>query len=165
MKHARQIVIEPIVSEEIGSELPEALETPAVVDRLQWVDINVATFRTLFDRVEHAFLAAQEGRPAVGQIGLGIMGLPMARHLAGKGFAVTGFDVDPAALRKARAAGAKIVKSPAEVAAARAARRGPGVKPVSAMPSGSRMRSRRTVSSGLPATREISTPSTSEPMW
>jgi coenzyme F420 biosynthesis associated uncharacterized protein len=59
--------IEPIVSEEIGSELPEALETPAVVDRLQWVDINVATFRTLFDRVEHAFLSAQEGPDTAGR--------------------------------------------------------------------------------------------------
>ena len=34
--------IEPIVAEEIGSELPAALETPAVVDRLQWVDLNLA---------------------------------------------------------------------------------------------------------------------------
>lgn len=59
--------IEPIVSEEIGSDLPEALETPAVVDRLQWVDINVATFRTLFDRVEHAFLSAQEGPDTAGR--------------------------------------------------------------------------------------------------
>jgi coenzyme F420 biosynthesis associated uncharacterized protein len=53
--------IEPIVAEEIGSELPEALETPAVVDRLQWVDLNLATFRVLFERVEHTLLAAQEG--------------------------------------------------------------------------------------------------------
>lgn len=46
------------------------------------------------------------------------MGLPMARHLARQGFTVTGFDVNPAALAKARAAGAKVVKSPAQVAAA-----------------------------------------------
>jgi coenzyme F420 biosynthesis associated uncharacterized protein len=59
--------IEPIVAEEIGSALPEALETPAVVDRLQWVDLNVATFRTLFDRVEHAFLAQQTGPDTTGR--------------------------------------------------------------------------------------------------
>jgi coenzyme F420 biosynthesis associated uncharacterized protein len=59
--------IEPIVAEEIGSELPEALETPAVVDRVQWVDLNVATFRTLFDRVERVLLDAQEGPDTAGR--------------------------------------------------------------------------------------------------
>jgi 3-hydroxyisobutyrate dehydrogenase-like beta-hydroxyacid dehydrogenase len=69
--------------------------------------------------------AAKTGRGAakqtirkVGLIGLGKMGLPMARHLAAKGFTVTGFDVNPAAIAKARAIGAKTVKSPAQVAAA-----------------------------------------------
>ncbi|HSR54684.1 MAG TPA: NAD(P)-dependent oxidoreductase [Alphaproteobacteria bacterium] len=33
----------------------------------------------------------------VGVVGLGKMGRPIARHLAAKGFGVTGFDVDPAA--------------------------------------------------------------------
>jgi coenzyme F420 biosynthesis associated uncharacterized protein len=59
--------IEPIVAEEIGSALPEALETPAVVDRLQWVDLNLATFRVLFERVEHTLLAAQEGPDTPGR--------------------------------------------------------------------------------------------------
>lgn len=59
--------IEPIVAAEIGSELPAALETPAVVDRLQWVDLNVATFRTLFDRIEHVLLSSQEGPDNAGR--------------------------------------------------------------------------------------------------
>ena len=59
--------IEPIVAEEIGSPLPEALETPAVVDRVQWVDINIATFRTLFERVEHVLLSSQEGPDTTGR--------------------------------------------------------------------------------------------------
>jgi coenzyme F420 biosynthesis associated uncharacterized protein len=59
--------IEPIVAEEIGSELPEALETPAVVDRLQWVDLNLATFRVLFERVEKALLASQDGPDTAGR--------------------------------------------------------------------------------------------------
>jgi coenzyme F420 biosynthesis associated uncharacterized protein len=59
--------IEPIVAEEIGSALPEALETPAVVDRVQWVDLNLATFRTLFDRVEKTLLASQEGPDTAGR--------------------------------------------------------------------------------------------------
>jgi coenzyme F420 biosynthesis associated uncharacterized protein len=59
--------IEPIVAEEIGSRLPEALETPAVVDRLQWVDLNLSTFRVLFERVERTLLAAQEGPDTPGR--------------------------------------------------------------------------------------------------
>ena len=59
--------IEPIVAEEIGSPLPAALETPAVVDRLQWVDLNLATFRVLFERVEHTLLEAQAGPDTAGR--------------------------------------------------------------------------------------------------
>ena len=59
--------IEPIVAEEIGSALPEALETPAVVDRVQWVDLNLATFRVLFDRVERTLLESQEGPDTAGR--------------------------------------------------------------------------------------------------
>jgi coenzyme F420 biosynthesis associated uncharacterized protein len=59
--------IEPIVAAEIGSELPAALETPAVVDRLQWVDLNLGTFRVLLERVERALLEAQEGPDTAGR--------------------------------------------------------------------------------------------------
>jgi coenzyme F420 biosynthesis associated uncharacterized protein len=44
--------IEPAVEAEIGRPLPAALETPAVIDRLEWVDLNLATFQALFGRVE-----------------------------------------------------------------------------------------------------------------
>ena len=53
----------------------------------------------------------------VGMIGLGQMGRPMSRHLVAKGFEVIGYDVVPAAARKVKAMGARIAKSPAEVAA------------------------------------------------
>src|SRR3990172_1476979 len=53
----------------------------------------------------------------VGVIGLGKMGRPMSRHLLAKGFEVIGYDVVPAAARKVKAMGARIAKSPAEVAA------------------------------------------------
>ncbi|MGZ8512962.1 MAG: zinc-dependent metalloprotease, partial [Candidatus Limnocylindria bacterium] len=59
--------IEPTVAEEIGSQLPEALETPAVVDRTQWVDLNLSTFRALFDRIERALLASQTGPDTAGR--------------------------------------------------------------------------------------------------
>ncbi len=54
--------IEPIVAEEIGAELPRALEVPAVVDRLEWIDLNLETFRLLFSRVER-ILAENHGEP------------------------------------------------------------------------------------------------------
>ena len=44
-------------------------------------------------------------------IGLGNMGGPMASNLAGAGHAVTAFDLVPAALEVARAAGATIAES------------------------------------------------------
>ena len=59
--------IEPIVAEEIGSALPGALEIPAVVDRLQWVDLNLATFKVLFERIERTLLQAQTGPDTAGR--------------------------------------------------------------------------------------------------
>ena len=50
------------VETEVGSPLPEALETPLVVDRTEWVDLNIATFRQLFGRVE-TIIQAATGRP------------------------------------------------------------------------------------------------------
>ncbi len=59
--------IEPIVAEEIGARLPDALEVPAVVDRVQWIDVNLATFEHLFGRVERILAAAQPGRDTAGR--------------------------------------------------------------------------------------------------
>ena len=59
--------IEPIVAAEIGSELPEALETPAVVDRVEWVDLNLATFHALFERIERTLVGLQEGPDTAGR--------------------------------------------------------------------------------------------------
>jgi len=51
----------------------------------------------------------------VGVIGLGAMGLQFARHLAGKGFAVAGFDVDPNAMERAGSHGVQSCLAPAQV--------------------------------------------------
>ncbi len=59
--------IEPAVAEEIGAQLPRALETPAVVDRLEWVDLNLATFQQLFRRVEEILAEAQSGPDTTGR--------------------------------------------------------------------------------------------------
>ena len=42
-----------------------------------------------------------------GVIGLGAMGLQMARHMVSKGFEVTGYDIDVDAMRRAIEHGAK----------------------------------------------------------
>jgi len=50
-----------------------------------------------------------------GVIGLGAMGLQMARHMLSKGFAVTGYDIDVDAMRRAIEQGAATCLSPAQV--------------------------------------------------
>lgn len=52
----------------------------------------------------------------IGFIGLGAMGLPMARNLVGQGFAVTGYDLKPAALDGLAEAGGRPAQSAAEAA-------------------------------------------------
>jgi 3-hydroxyisobutyrate dehydrogenase len=53
-------------------------------------------------------------RPALACIGIGLMGLPMARRLLGLGYHVTVFDVAAARLDEARAAGAQVAASAAD---------------------------------------------------
>jgi 3-hydroxyisobutyrate dehydrogenase len=55
--------------------------------------------------------------PAVGFIGLGNMGRPMALNLSKRGFALIVHDVNPAAVAPLRAAGADVAESAAAVAA------------------------------------------------
>jgi 3-hydroxyisobutyrate dehydrogenase-like beta-hydroxyacid dehydrogenase len=55
---------------------------------------------------------------AVGFIGLGNMGRPMALNLAKHGFPLVVHDIDPAKLEPLRARGARVVESPEAVAAA-----------------------------------------------
>jgi coenzyme F420 biosynthesis associated uncharacterized protein len=50
--------IEPAVAAEIGAELPQALELPAVIDRREWIDLNLGTFERLFERVERMMITA-----------------------------------------------------------------------------------------------------------
>jgi 3-hydroxyisobutyrate dehydrogenase-like beta-hydroxyacid dehydrogenase len=52
----------------------------------------------------------------VGFIGLGIMGLPMARHLAGAGYPVTVFNRTPEKANAARSFGAQVAATPREAA-------------------------------------------------
>lgn len=60
---------------------------------------------------------ATKKKSAVGFVGLGKMGLPMARQIVAGGYPLVGFDVSAAAKEEAASFGAQIAGSPAEVAA------------------------------------------------
>ncbi|HEY7433616.1 MAG TPA: NAD(P)-binding domain-containing protein, partial [Methylomirabilota bacterium] len=53
----------------------------------------------------------------IGFIGVGTMGLPMAKNLVKKGFTVTAFDANPEAVKAAAAAGMTAAASAAEAVA------------------------------------------------
>ncbi len=53
-------------------------------------------------------------KPALAYIGIGLMGLPMARRLLGLGYRINVFDTAPAQLELARAAGAQVAANAAE---------------------------------------------------
>jgi coenzyme F420 biosynthesis associated uncharacterized protein len=59
--------IEPEVAAAIGAELPRALETPAVVDRCEWIDLNLATFEQLFARIEEVISEQASGTDSPGR--------------------------------------------------------------------------------------------------
>lgn len=56
--------------------------------------------------------------PPLGYLGIGLMGLPMIRHLLGKGYAITAYDILEPRCDMAREAGALIAANPAAVAQA-----------------------------------------------
>lgn len=55
-------------------------------------------------------------KPRIGMVGVGAMGLAIARRLRSRGFALTAHDIDPARTRLAARAGVQIAESPAAVA-------------------------------------------------
>lgn len=54
----------------------------------------------------------------VGLVGIGLVGIELARHLVRRGYRVTGYDVDPARLALLEAAGGVAAESPGAVASA-----------------------------------------------
>src|ERR1700722_10698521 len=59
---------------------------------------------------------AQDSIKRTGVIGLGAMGLQIGRHMVGKGFEVSGYDVSADAAKKAAAHGVRICASVADAA-------------------------------------------------
>ncbi len=62
-------------------------------------------------------MTGQNANEPVGIIGVGRMGLAMLKHLVKHGHPVTACDLNPTQLEQARAAGAAIARTPAELAA------------------------------------------------
>jgi 3-hydroxyisobutyrate dehydrogenase len=60
-------------------------------------------------------MANEQAKERVGIIGVGRMGLAMAKHLVKHGYALTVCDIAPENAAKAGALGARVVKTPAEV--------------------------------------------------
>jgi len=56
-------------------------------------------------------------KPRIGYVGVGLMGLPMAKRLLSLGYSVKAYDVVPGRIEAARAAGAAGARSPADAAA------------------------------------------------
>ena len=56
-------------------------------------------------------------KPLLGYIGLGLMGLPMVRHLASRGYSIAAFDIDTKRVEAALAGGARAAMSAATAAA------------------------------------------------
>ncbi len=59
----------------------------------------------------------RNGKRRLGYLGLGLMGLPMVTHLIGKGYRVTAYDIVPEKCLAAEAAGALVVRRPADIVA------------------------------------------------
>jgi 3-hydroxyisobutyrate dehydrogenase-like beta-hydroxyacid dehydrogenase len=55
-------------------------------------------------------------QPRLGYVGVGLMGLPMVKHLLPRGYAIRAYDIVPAQIEAARAAGAQPARSPADAA-------------------------------------------------
>src|SRR5262245_47038122 len=56
------------------------------------------------------------GKPRLGYVGVGLMGLPMTKRLLSRGYAVRAYDIVPDRPAAARAAGAAAADSPADAA-------------------------------------------------
>ena len=54
------------------------------------------------------------GKASIGYVGIGLMGLPMAKRLLSLGYAIRAYDIVPAAIEAARKTGATATASPAE---------------------------------------------------
>ena len=55
-------------------------------------------------------------KPSIGYVGVGLMGLPMTKHLLSRGYAVRAFDIAPTQMSAAKSAGAAIAESPSAAA-------------------------------------------------
>ncbi|MGH2462460.1 MAG: zinc-dependent metalloprotease [Candidatus Limnocylindria bacterium] len=73
----------PLVAAEIGAQLPHPLDAPAVIDRLAWIDLNLATFQRLIGRVEAELLGARPAPRGAGASLARIVNRSLGNHQLG----------------------------------------------------------------------------------
>ncbi len=75
--------VAPLVAAEIGAELPEPLAAPVVIDRLAWIDLNLATFQRLIGRLESDLMGERRAPRGAGPSLARIMNRTVGNHQLG----------------------------------------------------------------------------------
>jgi coenzyme F420 biosynthesis associated uncharacterized protein len=75
--------VAPLVAAEIGSQLPQPLEAPAVIDRLQWIDLNLVTFQRLIGQLETELMGSRRTPRGAGPALARIVNRTLGNHQLG----------------------------------------------------------------------------------
>jgi coenzyme F420 biosynthesis associated uncharacterized protein len=75
--------VAPLVAAEIGAAPAEPLAAPAVIDRLEWVDLNLATFQRLIGRLEAELTGARPSPRGAGPALARIVNRSIGNHQLG----------------------------------------------------------------------------------
>jgi coenzyme F420 biosynthesis associated uncharacterized protein len=75
--------VAPLVAAEIGTELPQPLEPPAVIDRLQWIDLNLVTFQRLIGQLEAELMGSRRTPRGAGAALARIVNRTLGNHQLG----------------------------------------------------------------------------------
>ena len=75
--------VAPLVADEIGAELPQPLEPPAVIDRLQWIDLNLVTFQRLIGQLEAELMGSRRTPRGAGAALARIVNRTLGNHQLG----------------------------------------------------------------------------------
>lgn len=75
--------VAPLVAAEIGAHLPQLPERPAVIDRLQWIDLNLVTFQRLIGQLEAELMGSRRTPRGVGPALARIVNRTLGNHQLG----------------------------------------------------------------------------------
>ncbi len=75
--------VAPLVAAEIGTQLPQPLEPPAAIDRLQWIDLNLVTFQRLIGQLEAELMGSRRTPRGAGAALARIVNRTLGNHQLG----------------------------------------------------------------------------------